>query len=90
MKRARPLWDSRTSALTPSVPDQIVNPDLAVEEILFQSYLREKAKAERLMSEVFNLREKLRRSRMLGMTSGMRKGLKPRHLDRPAKKGTGL
>jgi hypothetical protein len=66
------------------------SPDLAVEEILFQSYLREKAKAERLLNEVNNLREKLKKCRMLSQTKGLRYKFKPEHLDRPAKKGKGL
>lgn len=38
-------------------------PDVAVEEVLFRSYLREKARADRLVIEVRYLRELLKETR---------------------------
>jgi hypothetical protein len=54
---------SRTKSKTPlqprsysQVPTVITRPDLKVEEVLFLSYMREKQRADRYLTEVLRLR----------------------------------
>ena len=58
MNRDKPLFDKKTPALTPEPQPTLLvrQADLRTEEILFQLYLREKARADRLQRRVDLLR----------------------------------
>src|SRR5215472_11846379 len=84
MKRNRPLWDARTSALTPSVdklsthPVPTVVPDLRSEEILFSMYLSMKAERDHFKAKWRKSEALLAAWKHRGYARKVAAGLKPK------------
>jgi hypothetical protein len=75
------------TAMQPERPHS--TPDVAVESFLFGSYLREKARADRLLAELKALKDERKTSRAWGRMRKLSR-LKPVTTDVPARKGKGL
>jgi hypothetical protein len=78
---------SRQAPLTPTIPEPSslpehpnVAPDLRVEEFLFQSYLREKSRADWAHKRYLDIEEKFEKFRRNHMLRGLGRKMTPSHL----------